>query len=273
MEAWQYAMTNVRDMFDAYVSDRRKQAIELFRLEQFAHLIRYTPDLADVEGLVTFARLNPANAGQQIIEQIDYFCSRKIDFEWKVYEFDEPTNLCQLLIAQGFAQGEVEVLMVHSLEGMAQGMAPEAHSSREWRILKVGDEQGVRDVVDVQERVWSRKFPWLCAQLTKRVMDPGADVSVYCAYIDGAPVGTGWTDFPAGSRYAELHGGAVLKEWRGRHIYTDLYRVRVAEATRRNYGYIAVDAGPMSRPVLERLGFLPVCETTPMRFKVASIRR
>jgi hypothetical protein len=256
-------MTSVRDIFDSYVSDRRQQSIELFHLERFAHLIRYTPDDSGVEGIVTFSRLDPAFSERQIKEQIDYFSARKMDFEWKVYGLDEPANLRELLLAQGFAPGDVEVLMIRSLEDVASDVP----SSPLWRILKVSDEQGVGDVVAVQERVWDQRFPWLHAQLTRRIMDPCTDVSVYCAYIDGVPVGTGWTDFPKGSQFPELHGGAVLKEWRGRHIYSDLYRVRVAEAVRRKYRCMAVDAGPMSRPVLERLGFLPVCETTPMRYK------
>lgn len=109
-------------------------------------------------------------------------------------------------------------------------------------------------------------YPQLVATLQRRP----TEFSIYCAYARGEPVGTGRTKFPPDSRFPELHGGAVLESWRGRGIYSDLFGVRLREAKQRGYDFMCVDAAPMSRPILEKIGFESVCATVPMRRKVAA---
>jgi GNAT superfamily N-acetyltransferase len=70
-------------------------------------------------------------------------------------------------------------------------------------------------------------------------------------------------DFTRGSRFADLHGAAVLESARGRGIYTQLYERRVTAAMERGCRYLEVDASDDSRPILERLGFTAVTTTTP----------
>ena len=68
-----------------------------------------------------------------------------------------------------------------------------------------------------------------------------------------------------GVALADLHGGSVLVKACGRGIYTLLYRRRVEDARARGGRFLAVDAAPMSRPILQRKGFMFVCATYPMR--------
>lgn len=89
--------------------------------------------------------------------------------------------------------------------------------------------------------------------------------SIYCAYLGKAPVATGWIDYSRGSQFADLHGGAVCEDARGRGVYAALLAVREADAQARGCRYLAVDAAPMSRPILARKGFATICETYPMR--------
>jgi GNAT superfamily N-acetyltransferase len=134
------------------------------------------------------------------------------------------------------------------------------------RVLRASlDNNVIDDIVAVQEQVWNCRFPWLAAQLGAAVAESAVDTAIYCAYLDARPVGTGWIDFIPGSRFADLHGGSVVDEARGRGIYSLLYERRVAEARRRECRYLAVDAAPMSRPILEHKGFEHVCNTYPMR--------
>jgi GNAT superfamily N-acetyltransferase len=250
--------------FAAYADDRRRQALELLHREDLGHLVRYTPKTRGAEGLVVFARLDPSTAQQQIAAQIAHFAALGTDFEWKLYDFDAPADLRELLIRQGFLPGEPEVFMLYALDKPV----PLRAAATPWQIRRVSDERGVLDVVAVQERIWGRTFDWLPAQLLHSLRRDPDGISIYCAYVDGKPVGTGWTDFPPGSDYPELHGGAVLKDWRGQGIYSELYRLRLAEAAQRNCRQVAVDASAMSRPILEKLGFEYVCNTVPMRFKI-----
>lgn len=258
-------MTEI-EIFHSYCADRKRIGIDGLEAHSFDHLTRYTPKDPGADGLLAYANLRAGFEVAQIQEQIAYFQTLRQDFEWKVYEFDRPSNLQKLLESQSFVPGEMEVLMIYSLQGYrsipTSGKSP-------WDVRMVRDEKGVRDVVAVQEEVWGQNFEWLFAQLARRLRTDPSSLSLYCAYADGQPIGAGWTDFPSGSDFPELHGGAVVEAWRGRKVYSDLYRCRLAEAMERSCDFLVVDASPRSRPILEKLGFRPVCTTIPMRFKVA----
>ncbi|EQD40871.1 GCN5-related N-acetyltransferase, partial [mine drainage metagenome] len=50
-------------------------------------------------------------------------------------------------------------------------------------------------------------------------------------------------------------GGATVPDYRGRGLYTALLAVRLQEAKRRGARFLTIDAGPMSRPIVEKYGF------------------
>ncbi len=79
--------------------------------------------------------------------------------------------------------------------------------------------------------------------------------SIYLAYLDGEPVGFGRAIFtPRGRRCC--WAGRRCRTARGRGVYTSLVHARWAEAVERGVPRLVVSAGPMSAPILERLGFL-----------------
>jgi len=80
--------------------------------------------------------------------------------------------------------------------------------------------------------------------------------ATFLAYLDGAPVGFGRAIFTPSA--AILLGGATLPEARGHGVYTSIVHARWREAVARGVPRIAVSAGPMSAPILERLGFAPI---------------
>ena len=55
-------------------------------------------------------------------------------------------------------------------------------------------------------------------------------------------------------------GGSTAEWARGRGAYRAIVRARWDEAVRRGTPALAVGAGAMSRPILERLGFVQVLE-------------
>jgi hypothetical protein len=244
------------DIFREYVAERRLLPLTGFRRESLPHLVRYTPVEEGVEGFVTFADLPPGNEIEAVREQVRYFASLREGFEWKVYDLDRPDSLRLLLEHEGFVPGPGEAFMVLPLDHLEPPQTDIIGAS----VERAGDENSIRHIIAVQESVWGRDFSWLTHTLTERP----AELSVYCAYLGGRPVGTGWIDFPAGSRFAELHGGAVVEDTRGLGLCSLLFAVRLREALHRGYRYLAVDATPMSRPVLERRGFVHICDTTPM---------
>lgn len=79
----------------------------------------------------------------------------------------------------------------------------------------------------------------------------------WLASIDGEPVAHARA-FP-GSRGLLLDGGATAPHARGRGAYRALIAARWQEAVARGTPALVVQAGDMSRPILERCGFERVC--------------
>ena len=62
-----------------------------------------------------------------------------------------------------------------------------------------------------------------------------------------------------------LLGGATLPEARGQGLFRALVAARYAEARRRGGPGVVVQAGHMSEPILERLGFRKIDTLTALR--------
>jgi GNAT superfamily N-acetyltransferase len=75
------------------------------------------------------------------------------------------------------------------------------------------------------------------------------------AYVQNVAAACAWIRFPPGSPFASLWGGATLPELRNRGLYTALLAARVQEARARGWRYLTIDAGHMSRPIVEKRGF------------------
>jgi len=93
---------------------------------------------------------------------------------------------------------------------------------------------------------------------TRRSYEPDPDNVIYLAYAGGKPVARASAAF--GERGATLFGGSTLPEARGRGAYRALVAARWEDAVERGTPVLVTQAGPMSRPILGRLGFREVCE-------------
>jgi GNAT superfamily N-acetyltransferase len=77
--------------------------------------------------------------------------------------------------------------------------------------------------------------------------------ATYLAFVDGEPVGAATAVFADAG--VMLLGGATLPHARGRGCYRALVQARWEDAVRRGTPALVVQAGVMSRPILEGLGF------------------
>jgi GNAT superfamily N-acetyltransferase len=93
---------------------------------------------------------------------------------------------------------------------------------------------------------------------TRRPYEPDPNNTIYLAYAGGRPVARASAAF--GERGATLFGGSTLPEARGRGAYRALVAARWEDAVARGTPVLVTQAGPMSRPILARLGFRGVCE-------------
>jgi hypothetical protein len=80
----------------------------------------------------------------------------------------------------------------------------------------------------------------------------------FAAWLDGRMASVGRAIYTRVGGY--LMGGSTAAWARGRGAYRAVVRARWDEAVRRDTPALAVGAGPMSRPILERLGFEQVLE-------------
>jgi|tagenome__1003787_1003787.scaffolds.fasta_scaffold20776305_2 hypothetical protein len=80
----------------------------------------------------------------------------------------------------------------------------------------------------------------------------------FAAWVDGRMASVGRATFTRVGAY--LTGGATARWARGRGAYRAVVRARWDAAVERGTPALAVGAGPMSRPILERLGFVQVLQ-------------
>jgi GNAT superfamily N-acetyltransferase len=78
------------------------------------------------------------------------------------------------------------------------------------------------------------------------------------AFVDGSAVAVGMAN--AGEHGLLLGGAGTLPDARGRGAYRALVRARWDEAVKRGTPALVILAGAMSRPIVERAGFRPICE-------------
>lgn len=247
-----------------YDQDQRKD-VEYpdARREVTPNVVRHinTSDIG--EGMILYSRLNEANVEESIREQVIYFESIGQDFEWKVYDYDRPSDLKERLESYGFIVEDAEALVVLDLQDAPEVLwQPVQHN-----VQRISEPEKVSDVMSIEQQVWNEDFSGLGHRLEEALSNTPEQMSVYVVYIDAQPVSAAWIYFPKQSQFASLWGGATLSDFRKQGLYTALLAVRAQEAKARGVGYLTVDASPMSRPILEKFGFEMIAWTYPCKWK------
>jgi GNAT superfamily N-acetyltransferase len=203
--------------------------------------------------------LEGAALDELIARQVSFFAERGERFEWKYYGHDLPPDLPERLLAAGLETEPTETVVIARVADVAaEPRLPEGVSLRE-----VTARADFERIAAMENAVWQDEHHWLPDTLeSEREVDPDS-LTVVVAEAVGTVVCAAWIRFAEGTEFAALFGGATLAEWRRRGIYraTVAYRARLAE--RRGFRYLETDASDDSRPILERLGFVPVTTTTP----------
>ena len=165
--------------------------------------------------------------------------------EWKYYSHDGP-ELRERLVAAGLEPEDEETVVVADAASI-----PPPPPDVELRVV-------TDEFVDLAARVFGNRFEL-----------PEKAVAVV-AVVDGQAVSGGRVDFEDGVEFAGLFGGSTLPEFRGRGLYRATVAKRAELARERGYRWLYVDALPTSRPILERVGFVPITTTTPFVIPAAT---
>lgn len=254
-------------MIDLYNHDQRKN-IEYpdMRREVSSQVVRLVDTSGNGEGTIVFSDLHPSNADEIIAEQVGYFKQLRQDFEWKLYDYDQPVDLRDRLAAHGFDVQDPEAIMVLDLEKVPRSLLQPIPAA----VRRITKPTQLAAVQSVEEQVWAEDVSPIIRYLEATLRNNPAAMSIYIAYAEGQPASAGWIYFPPRSQFASLWGGATIERFRKRGLFRALVAVRAQEALARKVRYLTVDASPMSRPILERLGFELLALSYPCKWKAES---
>lgn len=239
------------------------------RREQSGNVVRVIPQpevenyYGERNSFIQYARLNEQDADATIHDQVRYFTAINRKFNWELHGHDQPADLKQRLLRNGFEQDEdpSDVMVLELAHTPAALQAPIQADVRS--ITGAGE---IAHVAAIMAQVWGGNFDWLGRRLQDHLQIPGL-LRVYLAYDQGLPVCTGWVYLHKDNPFASLWGGSTLAEYRGRGLYRAMLQVRVQAALALGYRYLAIDAGPMSRPIVEKYGFRAITTAQDFAWK------
>jgi GNAT superfamily N-acetyltransferase len=226
--------------------------------ERDAHTTRFVYDDGSWAG-VLWSDLDESNADEVIAEQVRRFADRTEPWEWKYYSYDGPADLPDRLLAAGFTREPDEAVLVAEIADLDLDASPPP--GVEFRPVT---DQADADALDA---VHDAAFDETDADIGQHILaglahDPPTVAGVV-AWAGDTPVSAARIEFYHGTEFAGLFGGGTLPAWRRRGIFSALVAYRAAIATELGFRYLQVDAMPMSRPILQRLGFVEVATTIP----------
>ena len=239
---------DILDLFDH--DERREVRYPGMRREVAPPVVRQT-DPSGGGSAIIHSQLNQEETEGVIRREMDYFSQLGLDFEWKVFDYDQPEDLKSRLEKQGFEVEAAEAVLVLDLETRPGFLALPASSE----MRRVTDSRTIHDLVSVQNAVWGGNHDWLARRLESDLKNAPEALSVYVAYEEDVPVSTAWIRFSTHGRFVSLWGGSTLPASRGKGFYTALVSVRLREAAQRGFRFATVDAQPTSQPILEKRGF------------------
>jgi GNAT superfamily N-acetyltransferase len=230
------------------------------RVERDGPLVRLSG--LDDRGFVGYrdlGGLEGAALDELIARQVGVFGARGEAFEWKLHDHDRPADLPQRLRAAGLSPEDVETVVIAPVADVAgRPVLPEGVSLRE-----VVDRSDLDRIASLEDAIWQADHSWIAQSLAaERAADPDA-LRIVVVEAGSEIVCAGWVRFEEGTQFATLWGGATLPSWRRLGIYRATVAFRASLAAERGFRFVSVDASAASRPILERLGFVPVTTTTP----------
>ncbi len=211
---------------------------------------------------IIYSTLDESNADETIDREVRFFAELGRDLEWKAYAHDKPADLERRLLAHGFEAEDPETLLLCDLGNLPETLRRPVQA--DLRSVPHDGElsQWISDILAVEEHVWETDMKWLGERLEHQLRTFPDFISIYVAYIDDKPASVAWINYPEHSQFASLYGGSTLKAHRGKGLYTQLVAIRAQEAIKKGYRYLTIDASEMSRPIVEKSGFIKASTAT-----------
>ena len=181
---------------------------------------------------------------------------------WKLYGHDSTHDeLRDELIARGCEENDHSTLMATPVRALFDALATtQNNASPEFTVRELVAAKELDAYQNIWDDVWpdapnSRYVDDYRALIEKH--EPGIAFFAGFAGLGGDnPVTSGYMFHAPGAPFALLCGGTTKAAWRRQHAYTRMLTIRTQAALERGASYLAVEASPESKPILERLGFV-----------------
>jgi len=233
--------------------------------EQTAHVSRYTTSTGS-QRYIMWDDFAPESAGHVVETELSSVAGNAKVLMWKLYEHDVSREaLRAALLARGFSENDYCTLMACTVDTLSERLAAlnvdAAESPLDVRELTTPQS------LDAYQEIWDDVWP---GAPNKRYVDDYRDrlvrrdpgIVFFAGFagtgVDAEPVTSGYMFHHPGAPFALLCGGTTKAKWRRQHAYTAMLAARTRSALGRGASFLAVEASAASRPILERVGFVPL---------------
>ncbi|HEY3183478.1 MAG TPA: GNAT family N-acetyltransferase [Gaiellaceae bacterium] len=203
-------------------------------------------DTADLEEAVDATRALARERGSALVR-------------WWVGDLATPAGARDELLRLGLAPDVDEAV----LTSMALVGPPESRARDEIDVRRVESVDDYVRAIEIDARSWDTTEEAVAHRLARAreqwpAMHAEGRTYVYLAHVDGEPVGFARAVVVGDA--ALMNGGTVVRHARGRGVYRALVDARRRDLAEHGVASLVTQAGSMSRPILERLGFEPLGE-------------
>ena len=211
---------------------------------------------------VSWIRCEADEVDEMISETAATFAARDLPFLWVIDPGTKPADLVARLAEHGYGpdphgeEASVMVLPINSAIEAPRVEGLELHDAlADPATFTAADTAAAEAFLSVH----LADDPERLAMLERRRVDAVAagNRRVLLATVDGEPAGSASLAlFPPHA--AMINGGSVRPKFRGQGVYRALVAARLEMAREAEVAGLVVQAGAMSKPILDRLGFKPV---------------
>lgn len=231
-------------LFDQYAR-LQPTAVEGLKIERLDKLVCLT----GIYHFISHWQIDGHEAKDAVAAVVARYGGGKADLIWRIYQHDQPGHLGQILAAAGFVASPSGTLMMS--EATSTVVLPNILGLC---IEQVCTMQQLDDFFACSDLAFgpadhSRHKAAYCKDLNN------PDHLLYVAYLNQRPVAS--ARIVLGALFGQLFGGGVAPSFRGLGIYRALLAQRIAAAQARSIRYLSTEAADSSRPILEKLGFMP----------------
>jgi hypothetical protein len=214
-----------------------------------------------LDWMVCHSRLSAADADDVARAEIEAARRAGRGLQWNVYDHDEPRDLVDRLVRLGLVFQNRETVVVLEADDERAHAAP----SDGVVVRRVERIEDVGDFMAVQGEVWGHAYDdWVLRWFRASLAGASDPVGVFVAEVDGEPAGCAWVSLPRERSFALMFGATVVERRRRRGAYRALVAARARIAREHGARWLVADANERSRPLLEKIGFVPIAARTEL---------